>query len=141
MFHLEHVNMTVPDIEATAKFLMKALPNIWIRGRGSYQQDQCKIEWLHVGDDANYICLNSAHSKAAPPASGHFTGPIANHAGFEVDSIEGVCNRLSAAGYGEGSLAEDHPFRKRIYFKDSSGFDWEFIEYRSDKPAERNRYD
>jgi hypothetical protein len=33
-----------------------------------------------------------------------------------------------------------HPYRKRVYFYDPEGNDWEFIQYLSQDPAERNDY-
>ena len=34
-----------------------------------------------------------------------------------------------------------HPHRTRVYFNDLEGNDWEFVEYHSSDPAERNDYD
>ena len=33
------------------------------------------------------------------------------------------------------------PYRKRVYFTDPEGNDWEFVQYSSDDPAERNDYE
>jgi hypothetical protein len=33
-----------------------------------------------------------------------------------------------------------HPWRKRMYFIDADGNDWEFVEYLSADPARRNDY-
>jgi hypothetical protein len=37
-------------------------------------------------------------------------------------------------------LALDHPHRLRAYFYDEDGIEWEFIEYLSNNPSERNDY-
>ena len=34
-----------------------------------------------------------------------------------------------------------HPFRSNMYFVDPAGFQFEFIEYQSEEPAERNSYE
>ena len=46
-----------------------------------------------------------------------------------------------AAGYKESTPPNTHPHRKRVYFYDPEGNDWEFVQYFSDDPAERNDYD
>ena len=57
-----------------------------------------------------------------------------------VDSIELVRNRLRNGGYIESTVKNNHPFRKRLYFYDPEGRDWEFVEYLSNKIEERNDY-
>jgi len=37
-------------------------------------------------------------------------------------------------------VPEPHPYRKRVYFSDRTGFEWEFVQYFSDEPKERNDY-
>jgi hypothetical protein len=34
-----------------------------------------------------------------------------------------------------------HPHRQRVYFLDPEGNDWEFVQYFSADPAERNDYE
>lgn len=48
--------------------------------------------------------------------------------------------RMKAAGYRDSTVPNDHPHRRRVYFYDPDGNDWEFVEYRTDEPAERNDY-
>jgi hypothetical protein len=38
-------------------------------------------------------------------------------------------------------VANRHPHRRRVYFADREGNDWEFVEYASDRPEERNDYE
>jgi len=61
--------------------------------------------------------------------------------GLEVDDVEALRERLSRAGYRETTVANAHPQRRRVYFADASGNDWEFVEYTSDDPALRNDYE
>lgn len=66
--------------------------------------------------------------------------PGLNHLGFEVDDVAALRERLRAAGYHETTVANAHPHRRRVYFEDAEGNDWEFVEYRLSDPAERNDY-
>ena len=47
---------------------------------------------------------------------------------------------LNSAGYKDTTIPNNHPYRKRIYFNDPEGNDWEFVQYYSDKKNERNDY-
>ena len=38
-------------------------------------------------------------------------------------------------------MPNDHPHRRRVYFYDDEGNDWEFVQYLSSEPAERNDYE
>jgi hypothetical protein len=46
---------------------------------------------------------------------------------------------------GESALntfcCDAHPYRKRVYFHDLEGNDWEFVQYLSDDPAKRHDYE
>ena len=41
----------------------------------------------------------------------------------------------------DSTVPNSHPFRKRVYFNDAEGNDWEFVEYLSQDPLERNDYE
>ncbi len=132
---LEHANMAVRDIDGMIRFLQTALPDFGIRG-GS---DNPKDRWVHVGNDDSYIALNQAKSgKGWKP----YTGKAGvNHLGLEVDDAEALRARLIAGGYRESTVPNAHPHRIRVYFYDPEGNDWEFVQYLSDDPAERNDYE
>ena len=72
------------------------------------------------------VPAGSVGASAAPPA-GAPSRPIAV--------------RMAAAGY-EPTVVKnpDGPFRKRIYFVEPAGFEFEFVEYTSDVSSERNEY-
>ncbi len=67
--------------------------------------------------------------------------PGLNHLGYVVDDVEALHARMTAAGYRDSTVPNQHPHRKRVYFHDAEGNDWEFVEYASTDPAERNDYD
>lgn len=69
----------------------------------------------------------------------HGSTPGLNHLGFEVDDFDALCGRLEAAGFRHNLLFTNHPARRRSYFHDPEGNDWEFVEYST--PDRRSRHD
>ena len=47
---------------------------------------------------------------------------------------------MKSAGYRDSTTPNAHPHRERVYFYDPEGNDWEFVQYLSQDPAERNYY-
>ena len=135
---LEHANVHVREIDAIVKFLATALPDFRIRHDGT---DEDARRWVHVGNDDTYIALYEATAEPAEPWVPYAGRPGVNHLGYAVDDVEAVRQRLAAAGYVETTVGNDHPYRRRVYFNDPEGNDWEFVEYASDDPAERNDYE
>ena len=131
--YLEHANMTVNDLDKAIDFLQTAFPDFQVRGGGENPDGS---QWCHLGTDDYYIALNGR----AQPFTGKRIGSYVNHLGFRVDDANAIRNRLLAAGYREGFKVEAHPYRKRIYFHDNDGFEWEFVEYFSEDPQKRNDY-
>ena len=135
---LEHANLSVRDVEAMIRFLMTAFPEFRIRGEGTNRNG---IRWVHVGTNDTYIVLNQAKADSARhwiPYSGE---PGVNHLAYEVDDVESLRLRLNAAGYRDSTVPNAHPHRKRVYFYDPDGNDWEFVQYLSQDPAKRNDYE
>ena len=64
-----------------------------------------------------------------------------NHIGFEVNDVDALCERLTAAGFKNSTYPNKHPHRRRVYFNDADGNDWEFVQYFSDDMSLRNDYD
>ena len=70
-----------------------------------------------------------------------YTNDGINHIGFIVDQLDEMMERLNAAGYKlTDNSVMDHPFRRRAYYFDGNGVEWEFIEYLSGITTERNDY-
>lgn len=134
---LEHANMIVRDIDATVKFLQTAFPEFLIRKEGGDGDDR----WLHIGTDDTYFALNQAKHEPAEQWQPYSGKPGVNHLGFEVDDADALRERMRAAGYTDSTVSNNHPHRKRVYFYDPDGNDWEFVQYFSDDPAERNDYE
>jgi len=136
---LEHANLSVLDLQGAIDFLTTAFPHFRVRGRGPLADSPWAGEWVHLGTDDTYLALQQAR-----PGSTRddvpYDDPGINHVGFVVDDVDALRGRLLEAGYREGLVVDPHPHRKRIYFHDPDGTEYEFIEYLSEDPAERNAY-
>lgn len=135
---LEHANLVVRDVDAAVRFLQTAFPHFRVRHEGTSWRG---ARWLHIGDDDTYLAINEATEDASEPWVPYAGKPGLNHLGYEVDDVDALRARLSAAGYRDSTVPNVHPHRKRVYFYDSEGNDWEFVEYSSDDPALRNDYE
>ncbi len=96
---------------------------------------------MHVGTDETYLALNQATAEPERPWTPYQGLPGVNHLAYEVDDVEAPRDRLNAAGYQDSTVPNAHPYRKRVYFNDPEGNDWEFVEYLSGDPAERHDYE
>ena len=47
---------------------------------------------------------------------------------------------LEEHGYRRGMAVAPYPYRKRAYYYDAADFEWEIVEYLSDRPEERHSY-
>ena len=137
MARLEHANIIVRDIEGMLRFLQAAFPDFRTRARG---RNKDGTHWVHVGTDETYVALNSSAPGEHPVREPYVGVPGTNHLGYVVADAAVVRTRLASAGYTESTPPNDHPHRVRVYFYDAEGNDWEFVQYFSDDPAERNDY-
>lgn len=134
---LEHANMNVRNINDTVRFLIAALPEFQIRREGQNEGQR----WMHIGTDDTYIALHESTDEPTEKWVPYAGKPGINHLGYEVDDVDAVRARLSAAGFRDSTYPNNHPHRKRVYFYDADGNDWEFVQYLSDDPKERNDYE
>jgi catechol 2,3-dioxygenase-like lactoylglutathione lyase family enzyme len=135
---MEHANLAVRDVEGMIRFLQTAFPDFRIRWEGRTLQGW---RWVHVGNAETYIAVTEAPKAPAEDRAPYSGRPGLNHLGFEVDDADALRRRLAAAGYCDSTFPNAHPHRTRVYFHDDEGNDWEFVEYFSDDPAERNDYE
>ena len=135
---LEHANLCVRDIDGMATFLRTAFPEFRVRGEG---KSMVGSRWMHIGTAETYIALQQSSAEPAEEWVPYSQKPGTNHLGYEVDDVSALRERLRAAGYQDSTVPNDHPHRRRAYFYDSEGNDWEFVEYRSEDSAERNDYE
>ena len=134
---LEHANLCVRDIDGMIRFLQTAFPEFRVRGEGTSNDG---TRWVHVGTDETYIALGQSRVDPANQWTPYQGLPGVNHLAYEVDDVEALRNRMNAAGYQNSTPPNAHPHRIRLYYYDPEGNDWEFAQYLSKDPAERNDY-
>jgi len=134
---LEHANLVVRDIDAALHFLRIALPEFELRHDG---RNGAGVRWVHVGTDDAYIALMAATQAPAEVWEPYRGRPGVNHLAFVVDDVDALRRRLAEAGYTDTTVPNQHPARKRVYFSDADGNDWEFVQYLSNEAALRNDY-
>ena len=131
--YVEHVNISVRDVDKTIKFLLTALPDFRVRN-DSGGPKRC----VHIGTDTTYLSINQMEEPDVDAFS--FNHPGYNHIGFGVEDADALRERMLSAGYREGFVPEPHPFRKRVYFLDDDDLQYEFVQYYSNDFTERNDY-
>lgn len=136
MIQLEHINLVVSDIPAMLTFYQAAFPHWWVRDEGKGEWSGKPRNWLHFGDDYQYIALSDHGEGTNRQLEGHQVGLA--HFAYVTNNLDAVINRLLAAGFDIAKNGADDKFRKNIYFIDPAGFEVEFVEYLSDNPKERN---
>ncbi|MFC2037424.1 VOC family protein [Chloroflexota bacterium] len=137
--YLEHANITVPDIDAAIAFLQVIEPRLTVRHdetpEGSYR-------WAHVGAHDCYVALQEPHPGSEPRRSRRpYKDFGVNHLAWVVDDFDGVIGRLEASGYREGIPGESNRTRRRAYYYDSAGFEWEIVAYLTESLEERYSYE
>ncbi len=136
MNRLEHVNLSVADMTATLAFYQAAFPHWQIRSKGQVNWYGTERNWLHFGDEYNYLALCDSGTGDNRDLTSTQLGLA--HFAFEVSNLDALTDRMTEAGYQVSSPGSDNPFRQNIYYLDPNGFEVEFVEYLSDIPDERN---
>lgn len=137
MLHLEHLNLVVTDIPAALAFYQAAFPHWQVRDSGTSNWYGKSRQWLHFGDDYQYLTFNDDGEGDNRDLSSHQPGLA--HFAFVTGDLDTLVARLAAAGFTPNTDGADEPFRKNLYYIDPAGFEVEFVQYLSDIPAERNR--
>jgi catechol 2,3-dioxygenase-like lactoylglutathione lyase family enzyme len=133
---IEHLNLVVNNIETSLDFYQAAFPHWVVRSKGTSDWYGVTRNWLHFGDDYNYLTFNDNGIKQNRNLKGHQIGLA--HFAFETSNIERLISRLASAGFPVAKQGAKDRFRKNIYFIDPNGFEVEFVECFSDVPSERN---
>ncbi|MEW6997965.1 VOC family protein [Colwelliaceae bacterium BS250] len=139
MLHLEHLNLVVSDIPKTLSFYQAAFPHWRVRGSGEAVWYGKPRHWLHFGDDYQYLTFNDDGVGENRNLQGHQIGLA--HFAFVTNNLNAIVDRLAKAGFEIAKDGADSEFRNNVYFIDPSGYEVEFVEYLSDIPSERNKYD
>ena len=139
MTKIEHVNITVPDIDAAVSFLNIVAPDFKIRKDEKPLNDK---RWMHIGNKECYFALQEAHLGHTPiKANQTYINYGFNHIGLVVNNIDDIEKKLIEAGYKKGIETPKESFRKRIYYYDAAGFEWELVEYLSENTEDMFLYE
>ena len=139
MMRLEHLNLVVRDISKALEFYRAVFPHWQIRGGGKSAWHGVERNWVHFGDDYQYLTFNDDGNADNRDLSGHQVGLA--HFAFVTDDLNGVIARLAQTGRDIDKPGAEDPFRRNVYFIDPDGYEVEFVEYLTDIPTLRNRYD
>ncbi|MFT5755840.1 MAG: catechol 2,3-dioxygenase-like lactoylglutathione lyase family enzyme [Alteromonadaceae bacterium] len=142
MVRFEHVNLVMKNIQPTLAFLQTAFPKWRVRGEGDMAwgsgEQTSSRHWLHFGDDDFYITLNDSAVGDIRDSKSICAGVA--HIGFVVDDLQALIERLAIKGFSIDITGREHPYRKTVYYNDPAGFQFEFLQYLSDIPTEKNMY-
>lgn len=121
---LEHINFTVADATATAKWLCDVFS--WkIRWQGPALNGGLSI---HVGTDDAYLAIYTP--KVVRPRHEIEKDRVGslNHVGIVVGDLDPVEAKVKALGYVAYNHADYEPGR-RFYFDDENGIEFEVVSY------------
>lgn len=120
--HLEHVNLTVSDLDRSVDFYC-ALFDVRVRWKGPIDAEGRL--GAHVGDDRCYLALFQAAE--AGSVDHDYARPGINHFGFVVADLDDVRRRLTHLGGSVHHEADYEPGR-RLYCLDPDGHEIELVE-------------
>lgn len=139
MTRIEHANITVPDIDEAIRFIKIIAPDFVVRKDCSPEES---YRWVHIGNDEYYFALQEAHLDANPtyPRMAYKNFGV-NHISIVVDDLDKIESKLVEAGYKRSIETPKESYRRRLYFYDDMGFEWELIEYSSNEPNKKFHYE
>jgi glyoxylase I family protein len=123
---LEHVNMSVADLDQSIAFYEKLL-GLKVRWRGTTASG---LPAAHVGDERHYLALFEIGERAHTEANYEQLG--LNHFGFVVDDLKEAKRKLADL-HVTPTMEADYAPGHRLYFLDPNGIEVELVQY--DGPA------
>jgi len=139
MTRIEHVNITVPDIDEAIRFLKIVAPDFEVR---KDEKPSNSYRWVHIGNEAYYVALQEPHLDAdSKKQLQTYKNYGINHVALVVSNIQEIEKKLLKTGYRKGIDTPAEKHRKRAYYFDKAGFEWELVEYLSEKPSEKYLYE
>ena len=117
---LEHINITVSDIDRSAA-LLQSLMGWHIRWRGP---SQLGGQTIQVGSEKDYIALYTRGTAVGPFSKG---APL-NHIALVVPDLDAAEATVCAVGLIPFSHGDYEPGR-RFYFLDWDGVEFEMVSY------------
>jgi len=133
---LEHLNLVVNDIDETLSFYQVAFPHWEVRTKGRSEWYGVARNWLHFGDDYNYLTFNDDGEGQNRDLTGHQVGLA--HFAYRTQNVTALIERMTIAGFPPRLVGTENPHRNNAYFIDPNGYEIEFVQYFSDLPEQRN---
>ena len=138
MITLEHINLVVSDIDKRLAFYRAAFPHWHVRGGDKGEWSGKPRNWLHFGDDYQYIAFADNGVGDNRDLTGHQVGLA--HFAYITSDLKGTIARITQAGFAIHKDGTPDEYRENIYFLDADGYEVEFVQYHTDIPTLRNRY-
>jgi hypothetical protein len=137
---LEHLNVTLTDLDRATRALQAIVPSWSVRGAGTWEDGQGGLHaWRHVGDDFQYLSLYETPPGRALAASGGRSA--LNHLGLVVDDLDAALARLRALGIALDHVGGGTTHRRSAYVViEPERLQIELVAYDSAVPSERNVY-
>ena len=120
---LEHINVTLNDIDTAAK----ALKNIFswhIRWEGESKDNGRTI---HIGSEDSYLALYS-HNESKKENTSHKSIGHLNHIGILVEDLDDIESKIKQAGFRTHNHGDYEPGR-RFYFHLEESLEVEVVSY------------
>ena len=137
---LEHLNVTLTDLDRATRALQAIVPEWSVRGSGTWADGSgLHHEWRHVGDDFQYLALY----QTPPGRTLQAGGPRSafNHLGLVVDDLDAALARLHAIDIPLDHIGGSTAHRRSAYVViEPEGLQIELVAYDSAVAAERNVY-
>jgi catechol 2,3-dioxygenase-like lactoylglutathione lyase family enzyme len=124
---LEHVNLTVSELDRSLQFYREAF-GFEVRWQGKCLINAEVKPAAHVGVPGEPFYLALFEGDAAGPAQRDYAPPGINHFGFRVEDLDLAKQRAEAAGAKVHLEFEYEPGR-RFYVTDPDGIEIEVVTY------------
>lgn len=121
---LEHANFTVPDPQATARW-MEEIFGWHIRWQGDAMAGGHTV---HVGSEAQYVALYTPGDEVIKKGVNYTQVGCLNHIAVVVEDLDAMETAVKAHGFKTSNHADYEPGR-RFYFHDADGIEFEVVEY------------
>ena len=134
---LEHLNLTLTDLDRATRALQAIVPEWSVRGAGTWDDGLGNVlPWRHVGDDFQYLSLYETPPGRTLRAAGAF-----NHLALVVDDLDAALERLRALDIPLDHIGGSTAHRRSAYVViEPERLQIEMVAYDSALPAERNVY-
>jgi len=134
---LEHLNVTLSDLDRATRALQAIVPEWSVRGAGTWDDGLGNmLPWRHVGDDFQYLSLYETPPGRKLRAAGAF-----NHLALVVDDLDAALERLRALDIPLDHIGGSTAHRRSAYVViEPERLQIELVAYDSALPAERNVY-